>query len=422
MENRAMTQLSLLDEAPGEAVSWQGMRNPGLDRLDAFLPRAGRAYASSRNFDLGPPNRSNISCLSPWIRHRLIMEEEVLRETLARHSLSGAEKFIQEVFWRTYFKGWLEQRPSTWTCYRADVGQLANELDRSSDSRNRYESAIKGQTGIDCFDAWTHELVETGYLHNHSRMWFASIWIFTLHLPWQLGADFFFRHLLDGDPASNTLSWRWVAGLHTKGKNYIARKWNIEKYSEGRFSPIGLVGDAEPLTVDHEHPLVPIAPKDHYDDGISFGLIITEEDCQAETLTLPGTPTGICSLYTADARSPLSIGEPVKTFASEALDDALKRSEACFGCPVSSMDAKEWGLRLVDWAKELNVKTLVTAYVPVGPVRDKLECARPDLENAGINLVYIRRSYDEVCWPHANKGFYKLRANIPSIVRELNLI
>ena len=50
-------------------------------------------------------------------------------------------------------------------------------------------------------------------MHNHVRMWFASIWIFTLNLPWQLGADFFMQHLLDGDPASNTLSWRWVAGI-----------------------------------------------------------------------------------------------------------------------------------------------------------------------------------------------------------------
>ena len=62
-------------------------------------------------------------------------------------------------------------------------------------------------------------------------MWFASIWIHTLELQWELGADFFLKHLLDGDPASNTLSWRWVAGIHTKGKNYIARKSNIEKYS-----------------------------------------------------------------------------------------------------------------------------------------------------------------------------------------------
>ena len=62
-------------------------------------------------------------------------------------------------------------------------------------------------------------------------MWFASIWIFTLNLPWELGANFFYKNLLDADPASNTLSWRWVAGLHTEGKFYLARQENIEKFS-----------------------------------------------------------------------------------------------------------------------------------------------------------------------------------------------
>jgi deoxyribodipyrimidine photo-lyase len=73
--------------------------------------------------------------------------------------------------------------------------------------------ATFGRTGIACFDQWTGELLETGYLHNHARVWFSSIWIFTLRLPWKLGADFFIRFLNDGDSASNTLSWRWVAGL-----------------------------------------------------------------------------------------------------------------------------------------------------------------------------------------------------------------
>ena len=66
-------------------------------------------------------------------------------------------------------------------------------------------------------------------------MWFASIWIHTLNLPWQLGADFF-KNLLDGDPASNTLSWRWVAGLHTQGKCYLATENNIKKFTNNRFN------------------------------------------------------------------------------------------------------------------------------------------------------------------------------------------
>jgi deoxyribodipyrimidine photo-lyase len=84
------------------------------------------------------------------------------------------------------------------------------------------ERAVNGQTGLTCFESWVTELVETGYLHNHARMWFASIWILTLGLPWRLGAVFLYRHLLDGDAASNTLGWRWVAGLQTRGKPYPA--------------------------------------------------------------------------------------------------------------------------------------------------------------------------------------------------------
>ena len=94
-----------------------------------------------------------------------------------------------------------------------------------------YEKAIEGRTELTFFNDWVDEIKKNGYLHNHVRMWFASIWIFTLNLPWQLGANFFMEHLLDGDPASNTLSWRWVAGIQTKGKNYLARKSNITKYS-----------------------------------------------------------------------------------------------------------------------------------------------------------------------------------------------
>ena len=81
-------------------------------------------------------------------------------------------------------------------------------------------------------------LKKFNYLHNHTRMWFASIWIFTLNLPWQLGAEFFMKHLFDGDAASNTLGWRWVAGIQTQGKNYLATEWNIKKFTNNRFQNI----------------------------------------------------------------------------------------------------------------------------------------------------------------------------------------
>ena len=190
-------------------------REEGLRRLQDFVPRSGRAYAASRNHDFGPDVRTNVSLLSPYVRHRLIGEWEIAEAVLSRYALSTAEKFIQEVCWRTYWKGWLEQRPEIWQRYMSDVARLMREVEADPARREAYRRAVCGETGIACFDAWVQELRGTGYLHNHARMWFASIWFYTLKLDWQLGADFFLRHLLDGDPASNTLSWRWVCGLHT---------------------------------------------------------------------------------------------------------------------------------------------------------------------------------------------------------------
>lgn len=180
-------------------------RAAGLAALADFVASAGRTYAENRNYDHGPERRENISMLSRYLRYRLVTEEEVIAAVHARHPGEAAGKFIQEVLWRTYWKGWLQLRPAVWEDYLVDVMRIEAQL---GGARRDYERALAGNTGIDCFDAWIGELVEHGYLHNHARMWFASIWIFTLRLPWQLGAALFWRHLYDGDPASNTLSWR----------------------------------------------------------------------------------------------------------------------------------------------------------------------------------------------------------------------
>ncbi|WP_397544416.1 FAD-binding domain-containing protein, partial [Roseovarius salis] len=309
-------------------------RQAGLDRLHTFLPRAGKTYARLRNHDFGPGRRDNVSTLSPWIRHRLVTEHEVLRATLARHTPSNAEKFVQEVVWRGYFKGWLEQRPTVWDSYRAGVDKGLEKLSRDTGLAMDHEAAVMGRTGIDAFDHWARELVETGYLHNHARMWFASIWIFTLRLPWELGADFFLRHLADGDPASNTLGWRWVGGLHTKGKTYLARASNIAKYTDGRFHPgHALAHQAEPLTEECEHPRQPLPPDDPMPEG-DYLLLLTEEDGRVEEL-LPRPPTAMIALACPDARSPLAVGDVARAFASGAVTDAAGRAATAFG-------ADEW--------------------------------------------------------------------------------
>ena len=230
--------------AGGEAGRPTPSRDAGLGRLSAFLPRAAE-YARGRNRVVPPHDR--VSGLSPYLRHRLILESEVIGAVWSAHPPAAVEKFVAEVLWRTYWKGWLELRPQVWRAYLDQWRRDWDGLD--GPAAERHAAAVEGRTGIDCFDAWVGELTATGYLHNHARMWLASIWIFTLRLPWTLGAAFFLRHLRDGDPASNTLSWRWVAGLHTRGKHYLARAENIARYTDGHFDPRGQLDEqAGPLT------------------------------------------------------------------------------------------------------------------------------------------------------------------------------
>ncbi|MEM9230157.1 MAG: FAD-binding domain-containing protein [Pseudomonadota bacterium] len=391
-------------EQPPETVDFEPTRQAGLDRLAKFVGRAGAHYARQRNYDHGADQRSNVSALSPWIRHRLITEEEVLRECLARHSLSASEKFVQEVFWRTYFKGWLEQHPTVWQSYRVGLSRALDDGTRNADCR----AAIEGRTGIDCFDQWARELVETGYLHNHARMWFASIWIFTLRLPWEIGADFFLRHLLDGDPASNTLGWRWVAGLHTKGKTYLARASNIAKYTSGRFNPVGQLSPvSEPLHEAEEHAPIalpaPLPPPES-----DYLQLVTEEDCMNESV-LPHPPIAKLGLLATGERSPLPIGDHASAFANAAVEGASA------GAAIES----SWSASIIEAAQAAGTRAVVTSYAPIGPVATAL--AGTDLTEAGLTLYQVQRRYDTLAWRHSGRGFFGLKKKIPALLRELGL-
>lgn len=403
------------------AVGFTPTRSAAQARLAVFLPSTGRRYTSERNVDYGPGSRSNVSVLSPYIRHRLILESEVTEAVLGRFALSTAEKFVQEVFWRTYFKGFLEQRPSIWADYIAAVDGLARHVSSEKPFGQTYNEAVHGHTGIDCFDSWAAELVETGYLHNHARMWFASIWIFTLKLPWQLGADFFYRHLMDGDPASNTLSWRWVAGLHTRGKTYLARPDNIAKYTDGRFNPQGeLAKSAPPIEEDVRHEQVPIPALGPFPDS-DYLLLITEEDCAPELLNLPRPPTAAIALLCTHERSPMPVGDRALTFATAAVADAVKRAGEAFSLAIDTPhnSTGNWFHELRDSAMQAGVSHIVTAYAAQGPVAAAIASARADLVDEGITLHQIRRPLDNIAWPHATRGYFGLKKKIPDILSRL---
>ncbi len=396
-------------------------RAAALARLEAFLPAAGRDYAERRNDDTGPGPRDNVSLLSPFVRHRLLSEPEVLTRVLERHGIGDAGIFVQEVFWRSYWKGWLEQRPAVWTAYLDALDAQIAALRENVRLSQPYDRAVAGTTGIECFDAWARELVETGYLHNHARMWFASIWIFTLRLPWELGADFFLRHLLDGDPATNTLSWRWVAGLHTRGKTYLARPDNIARHTGGRFSPTGLARVAEPL--DGPAPPLPGALPDAAQTWPDerFLMLLTEEDATPEQLPLPvaGTVVAVATVSCASLRSVLPVAPAVLRFTEGALADAGRRATPAHAAPICAVSLDPETLAAA--ASTAGVRTVATPCAPVGPAATWLGSLEGELGRRGIALVRVRRRFDTVTWPHATRGFFALKEAIPSILREAGI-
>lgn len=394
-------------------------RLAGETILQAFAPRMGHRYANGRNTDHGPGAHKAVSVLSPYIRRRLVLEADAVALALATHGPEEAEKFIQEVIWRGYFKGWLERRPQVWDSYRMGLADDLSALDRDRRLRRDVDRATSGQTGLECFDAWASELVETGYLHNHARMWFASIWIFTLGLPWRLGADFFYRHLLDGDAASNTLGWRWVAGLHTRGKPYPADAQNIATFTAGRFAPrpsdlAEVTAGLEATEPDGLPPLLPLRAMTAPEPGRPTALLITDEDCRVEDFDLAALDIRTtATLAGSPLRSPLPVSDLVMRFEAEALADAAGR----VGATAQLLQATD-PAGLAKWAAAAGATQIATAYVTRGPLRDWLDEAAPSLAKADITFCEWRRDWDSAIWPHATAGFFKVKQNIPRILEQ----
>ena len=388
-------------------------RDAALARLKDFIPLAGRAYAARRNHDGGPDGAATTSLLSPAIRRRLLSEAEVAAAAIGAHGHAGAEKFVQEVCWRTYWVGWLQLRPAIWTRWQADVQRMEAMLADDGKWQRRYRAAIAGQTGIDCFDAWVHELAETGWLHNHVRMSFASIWCFTLRLPWQLGAAFFYRHLLDACPASNTLGWRWVVGLQTQGKTYLARPDLIRDLSGGRFRvEAPLAREAAPWPADIVPPPIPPAPAMRADPQLRTGLFVTSEDLSLETLALPASPVALAAT-SGIGGAPALLKRRV---ADAMLADGVTRAGARLGLDPERLDETDAVTAMRDWAARHRLAQIITADAPVGPVKDRLDALTPALAADGVRLVRLRRAWDDVAWPHARKGFFPFKAAIPKLL------
>lgn len=402
---------------------WIPTRKAGLAHLQGFLPSAGRDYARRNSFDFGPERRGNVSALSPWIRHRLLTESEVVRAVLALHGADASEKFIQAVFRRSYWKGWLEMRPQVWADYRAETRDALAALPFHAKRLDIYRRTMESRTGIDCMDAWVRELRETGYLHQHARMWFASIWIFTLKLPWSLGANFFMRHLLDGDPASNALSWRWIAGRQTIGKTYLARAENIRYFTDGRFNPepSQLAESSQPPTrlPDHPPPIAITSSGKPAPDKRS-GLLLTEEDLALMNFQLKSRPVAVAGTHYTTRRSPESVADPVLQFTAGAVKDGLSRHAEYWECPSALLPAAAEADTILAWARQHRLTQILVPWAPMGPAREALDRMQPVFSAADVDLIMVRRSWDSLYWPHATHSFYHFRQKIPAFIQSLS--
>ena len=371
-------------------------RDGALKKLDNFINAELPNYNFKRNFDLGPDDKSNVSCLSPYISHRLITEYEVAKIVLAKFPYQKVEKYIQEIFWRVYWKGWLELRPQVWSDFTEDLKALKED--------DNYKKAINGETQIKCFNDWVNELKENNYLHNHTRMWFASIWIFTLNLPWQKGAEFFMKHLFDGDAASNTLSWRWVAGLQTKGKHYVAQAWNISKFTNNKYQNVKLNENALPLTDNREYKLSPINLD--YDDNANENLLVFENELNLENHKLKNYKNIYLILLTNEVRK-IKLEKKVLDFKTQIINDQKKRLDQI-------KVINETGLQ--SSAKETISFDVI--HPSVGENYSYLNSLRKKLN---LKLSFILNEEDKFSWQFSNKGYFNFKNNIPSILSKFKL-
>ena len=373
---------------------FEASRAKAIEKLNHFVENNLSEYSKLRNFDFGSENRSNVSCLSPYITHGIISEKEIINKSLNKFSFAKNEKFIQEVLWRTYWKGWLELRPNVWDDYLRELKKIKEELKDNKE----YLNAIEGKTNIECFNVWVNELKENNYLHNHTRMWFASIWIFTLELPWQLGAEFFMQHLYDGDAASNTLGWRWVAGIQTQGKHYLASEWNIKKFTNNRFQNIKLNENAPPKNSERSYSVIN-QEFNNPQDIKEKNLIIFENNLSFEITDF--NKNFFKKIYIVSNKNEnrsIKLSERLVKFKSLLVEDQKQR-----------LKDKKIDSEVININEINNIENCYGLYPAVGENLDYLN-------SNNLKIEFLYRDLDRISWQYCNKGFFNFKNYIPKII------
>lgn len=225
-------------------------RSAALARIARVQPGA---YARTRNHLQGA-----VTGLSPYLTHGLVTLPEVLAGVLQRHALEVQHKLVFELGWREYFRHVWAQRGDG-ILHSLHAGPRAEEAQAAV----LPDDIRQARTGVPAIDEAVRTLYATGLLHNHARMWLASYVVHLRQVHWRAGADWLLAHLLDGDLASNHLSWQWVAGTGSH-KPYLFNAENVARYAPPAWHSPGSVIDQPYEVLDAiargTHPAPPPPP------------------------------------------------------------------------------------------------------------------------------------------------------------------
>lgn len=241
-------------------------------RIAAVQPAA---YARTRNALQGA-----VTGLSPYITHGFVTLREVVDGIAAHHAIDMQHKLVFELGWRVYFRHVWQHRGDA-IFQSLHEGVLPDECyacDLPMDIRNAC-------TGVPVIDQAVRTLYATGTLHNHARMWLASYVVHLRKVHWRVAADWLYGHLLDGDLASNHLSWQWVAGTGSS-KPYLFNAENVARFAPAQWHSSGSV-------VDHSYEeLERIARQPGQDTGRTAGIPSVAGDIEPALLAEPPDKLG----------------------------------------------------------------------------------------------------------------------------------
>jgi Deoxyribodipyrimidine photolyase len=238
-------------------------------------------------------------------------------------------------------------------------------------------------------------------------MWFASIWIFTLGYNWQSGANFFEKNLLDFCPASNTLGWRWVAGLQTINKPYLAKSNNIQYFTNGRFYPKGQLNENVSLSFPNPNQNKTLTFKEPkkvlFDNNNKLGIILNKNDLSLNQIFDKKKMEYDCCLYLVEHKNKL-----INIFQKKIFNDILKKNKRC--CFTKNFND------IFQWLILKKIKNLVLPYETVGNKIFNDNQFISKLNELNINYMFFMRDWDRLAFPHATKGFFKFKKNIPDLI------